>query len=243
MPRRVTHAVPLLGAGRHTHPRHGGCLVELAGSLIGGPWSDRPASLDPVLGHLLRTVNDRCGADERPALAQLTPWLADLRPGHDRPGRDRFDHGVVPTAVTKAALPLVRSSALRRALVLAGPGADGPRSGEPLRFGPGWCGHRAAIQFVTSAVRVVREDRGDAGLRHLLVGTLTELRLHSGLPPMPAMDRAARHCRLAVPVVGEIRAPGGDGMHQYWTADVEGWPHWMRTADTNNTSLIEFSSH
>ena len=36
------HLVPLLSAGAHAHPRHGGCLLELASTLPGGPWADRP---------------------------------------------------------------------------------------------------------------------------------------------------------------------------------------------------------
>lgn len=72
------HLVPLLGSGRHQHPRVGGCLLELVATLPGGRWTDRPDTVDPVLGSLVRAVNDRTSPPERPALAPLIPWLAGL---------------------------------------------------------------------------------------------------------------------------------------------------------------------
>jgi hypothetical protein len=58
----------LLGAGAHTHPRHGGCLLELVSTPPGGARTDHPPRIDPVLGVLARAVNDATSSDQRPAL-------------------------------------------------------------------------------------------------------------------------------------------------------------------------------
>ena len=89
MRHRDVHLVPLLGAGAHTHPRHGGCLLDLVSTLPGGAWTDHPPGIDPVLGVLARAVNDATSSDQRPALAPRIPWLAALPPGTPRRGRRR----------------------------------------------------------------------------------------------------------------------------------------------------------
>jgi hypothetical protein len=80
MPDRDVHLVPLLAAGGHWHPRQGGCLLEVVSCLPGGAWTDHSPRIDPVLGVLVRAVNDASSDDQRPALAQLAPWLATLPP-------------------------------------------------------------------------------------------------------------------------------------------------------------------
>lgn len=76
-------ALPVLSAGRHRHPRDGGCAMEWASLLAGERWSDHPACTHPLLAHLTRSVNDRTSDDARTALAYLVPTLVGLR-GDDR---------------------------------------------------------------------------------------------------------------------------------------------------------------
>src|SRR5262245_35655834 len=65
----------VLKRGSHDHPRQGACLLELVGTLPGGPWSDRPANVGPVLARLGRLVNDLTGDSHRLQLLGLVPWL------------------------------------------------------------------------------------------------------------------------------------------------------------------------
>lgn len=226
----VTYTVPLLGAGRHTHPRHGGCLLEVVGSLIGGPWTDHPPAMDPLIGRLARSVNDLSSAEERPALVQAAPWLAHLC-------RDRVRLGrlVVLTAVINASLPLLNDPQRREALLLSQYEVDTPGAGRFASLASNRRRNRSAAHTVSAAAEAVGMAHGDAGLRHLLIDVMTALRRHCELPPVPAMDQPAAHCRVAVPVMGEIHAPGGDGMYCKWTALVEEWPIWMRPVEADTT--------
>ncbi|GCD19428.1 hypothetical protein CTKZ_09900 [Cellulomonas algicola] len=72
-------ALPVLSAGRHRHPRDGGCAMEWASLLAGERWSDHPACTDPLLAHLTRSVNDLVGDRARTALAHLVPTLVGVR--------------------------------------------------------------------------------------------------------------------------------------------------------------------
>jgi hypothetical protein len=60
-----------LERGRHASPRFGTCVMELASLLAGEEFSDRPASVSPVIGSLLRTYNDGLDDERRQDLARL----------------------------------------------------------------------------------------------------------------------------------------------------------------------------
>ena len=47
-----------LARGKHSSPRHGACVMELASMLAGEVFSDRPRSVSPVIGAFLRGYND-----------------------------------------------------------------------------------------------------------------------------------------------------------------------------------------
>jgi hypothetical protein len=47
-----------LARGKHTSPRSGACVMELASMLAGEPFSDRPAAVCPVVAAFLRAYND-----------------------------------------------------------------------------------------------------------------------------------------------------------------------------------------
>jgi hypothetical protein len=55
----VSYQTITLGKGRHDSPEGGACVMELASMLAGEPFSDRPRSVCPVIGSLLRAYNDR----------------------------------------------------------------------------------------------------------------------------------------------------------------------------------------
>lgn len=47
-----------LARGKHSSPRHGACVMELASMVAGERFSDRPRSVSPVIGAFLRGYND-----------------------------------------------------------------------------------------------------------------------------------------------------------------------------------------
>jgi hypothetical protein len=54
----VSHQTVTLSRGKHTSPRSGACVMELASMLAGGEFTDRPASVCPVVAAFLRAYND-----------------------------------------------------------------------------------------------------------------------------------------------------------------------------------------
>jgi len=66
---------PTLVRGRHPSPRFGTCVMELASLLAGEPFSDRPATVSPVIGALLRTYNDGVDDERRQDLSELAPVI------------------------------------------------------------------------------------------------------------------------------------------------------------------------
>lgn len=54
----VSHQTVKLSTGKHSSPEHGACVMELSSMLAGEPFTDRPASVCPVIGSFLRSYND-----------------------------------------------------------------------------------------------------------------------------------------------------------------------------------------
>jgi hypothetical protein len=54
----ISHQVVRLSRGKHSSPERGVCVMELASMLAGERFSDRPRSVDPVVGAFLRGYND-----------------------------------------------------------------------------------------------------------------------------------------------------------------------------------------
>jgi hypothetical protein len=54
----VSHQTVTLSRGKHTSPRSGACVMELASMLAGEEFTDRPASVCPVVAAFLRAYND-----------------------------------------------------------------------------------------------------------------------------------------------------------------------------------------
>src|SRR5947209_15409614 len=57
-----------LGPGRHDGPGSEVCVMELASMLAGERFSDRPASVCPIVGAILRAYNDNVQNRRRPDL-------------------------------------------------------------------------------------------------------------------------------------------------------------------------------
>jgi len=211
-----TYQVPLLAAGRHTHPRRGGCLVEVAGALPGGSWTDRPAWGDPVLAALARAVNDATSDAGRRALAPLAPWL--LVP----PGPDQHLAGALAVLHTAGtALSAAADPAQARVLSAALDAGGTARAVGPVRPLPsGLLRHlrwrRQAVHAVRLAAAVVAANAGPAGqaaaddeLSRLLTGALDRWRHACGLPPVPAPPPEAQLDRGCVTVATQLVRPDG----------------------------------
>jgi len=210
-----TYQVPLLAAGRHTHPRRGGCLVEVAGALPGGPWTDRPRSVEPVLAALARAVNDATSDPGRRVLAPLAPWL--VAP----PGPDQHLAGAL-VVLHAAGTALAAADPAQAGVLSAALDAGGTvRAGALVRPLPGGLLHRArwrwqAVHAVRLAAAVVAGNAGPADqaaaddeLRRLLTGALDRWRGGCGLPPVPAPPPSAQLARHCVTVATRLVRPDG----------------------------------
>ncbi len=61
----VNHQTIRLSKGKHATPHEGACVMELASMLAGESFTDRPATVCPVIGGFLRAYNDRIDDDRR----------------------------------------------------------------------------------------------------------------------------------------------------------------------------------
>src|SRR6201987_3680512 len=77
--RAISHQNVRLGPGRH--PRPGGvvCVMELASMLAGERFGDRPASVCPVIGAILRAYNDNVDDRRRQDLYRFAADAVDTR--------------------------------------------------------------------------------------------------------------------------------------------------------------------
>jgi len=61
----VSHQTIRLSAGKHSSPKEGACVMELASMLAGESFTDHPACVCPVIGSFLRAYNDSVGDERR----------------------------------------------------------------------------------------------------------------------------------------------------------------------------------
>jgi hypothetical protein len=71
----ASHQTIRLSKGKHASPSEGACVMELASMLAGEPFSDRPASVCPVIAGFMRAYNDRVDDDRR---QDLYRYAADV---------------------------------------------------------------------------------------------------------------------------------------------------------------------
>lgn len=230
--------VPLFSRGRHTTPRAGGCLMELVGATVGGPWTDRPACTSPLLAHLARAANDHSSPTARPALATLIPYLIS------DPGRLDIQAdlaaGTTVLAAAHAAAPPDLLAELHQQLQQAANDADLPRRRLP-RLTP--MRHRHRFLAVTDlALRAIYDttdpaDR-DTILRTLLVEAINAQRRLQGLPlvspPTESPDPAA------LTVLTRLVVPSGADWHELEVRlDPEHLPAWLAEAWLHRQAELE----
>jgi hypothetical protein len=75
----VNHQTIRLSKGKHATPSEGACVMELASMLAGEPFSDRPATVCPVIGGFLRAYNDRIDDDRRQDLYRYASEVVGTR--------------------------------------------------------------------------------------------------------------------------------------------------------------------
>ncbi len=77
----ATYQTVKLSAGRHPGPHLGACVMELASMLAEEPFTDRPVTISPVLGALLRTYNDGLDDARRQHLYPLASLIVGTHAG------------------------------------------------------------------------------------------------------------------------------------------------------------------
>jgi hypothetical protein len=79
----VSHQTIKLSRGKHRSPEEGACVMELASMLAGERFSDRPASVCPVIGSFLRAYNDSIDDFRRQDLYAYASRVVDSRSSKD----------------------------------------------------------------------------------------------------------------------------------------------------------------
>src|SRR5271170_2977442 len=89
-PQAISHQNVRLGPGRHPRPGKVVCVMELASMLAGERFGDRPTSVCPVIGSILRAYNDNVDDRRRQDLYRFATDAVDTRRDH-RVQRRRAD--------------------------------------------------------------------------------------------------------------------------------------------------------
>ncbi len=75
----ASHQTIRLSKGKHATPSEGACVMELASMLAGEPFSDRPASVCPVIAGFMRAYNDRVDDERRQDLYRYAAEVVGTR--------------------------------------------------------------------------------------------------------------------------------------------------------------------
>ena len=191
--------VPVLLAGHHGNPRRGACLMEVVSAVPGGPWTDHPALVPPVLAAACRAVNDCLPDAERASLLAFVPWI---------------DMGRSPPAT------LMRAELGERLARLAESYPGGPLPGSGTRR------PAVAARAVKRAIHVL--NRGPAAvdlLRRLLLDSVNLVRASAGLDLVSEPDLRIRSVVRSLPMKISYFCPGDRSWaYPHCAADVAGWP-------------------
>ncbi len=77
------HQTVRLSRGKHSSPRDGACVMELASLLAGEPFTDHPRSVCPIIAAFLRGYNDAVDSDRRQDLYRYASEAVGSRGGPD----------------------------------------------------------------------------------------------------------------------------------------------------------------
>jgi hypothetical protein len=75
----VSHQTIKLSKGKHSSPRDGACVMELASMLAGEKFTDHPESVCPAIGSFLRAYNDAVEDDRRQDLYAYASQVVGTR--------------------------------------------------------------------------------------------------------------------------------------------------------------------
>ena len=155
-----SHQTVRLGVGKHDGPGPEVCVMELASMLAGERFSDRPASVCPVLGAILRVYNDNLSDVLRGDLYRYAAEAVGTRGNYSLQRRRAV-----------AALTWARERHLAR---------RGPRLRQPPRQpDPDWSPEQIAEHVVSALGRRIAADGHNA-----MLGLLDEL-IALGLERVP----------------------------------------------------------
>jgi hypothetical protein len=73
------HQTVRLSKGKHATSGEGACVMELASMLAGEPFTDRPASVCPVIAGFMRAYNDRIDDERRQDLYRYASEVVGTR--------------------------------------------------------------------------------------------------------------------------------------------------------------------
>jgi hypothetical protein len=139
----ATYQTVKLSAGRHPGPHLGACVMELASMLAEEPFTDRPATISPVIGALLRTYNDGLDDARRQDLYPLASLIVGT---HASRGieEERASRCLAFARGLGARLPSGRAAMGMNTAEASGSWA----ALAALRTGPSAAAHERTLQFV-----------------------------------------------------------------------------------------------
>jgi hypothetical protein len=76
---QASHQTIRLSKGKHASPSEGACVMELASMLAGEPFTDRPATVCPVIAGFMRAYNDRVDDERRQDLYRYAAEVVGTR--------------------------------------------------------------------------------------------------------------------------------------------------------------------
>src|SRR5690242_14009799 len=171
--RAISHQNVRLGPGRHPRPGQEVCVLELASMLAGDRFGDRPVSVCPVIGAILRAYNDNVDDRRRQDLYRFAADVVGTRRDY-RVQRHRAD------AAIDWALSLYHQNG---GTLLAPPDPEGPRDEigyyvvGALHGRGRWSDdeHASMIGLLENLIEIDREPALDAMLAEPLVPLVADL--------------------------------------------------------------------
>ena len=150
----ATYQTVKLSAGRHPSPHLGACVMELASMLAEEPFTDRPATISPVIGALLRTYNDGLDDARRQDLYPLASLIVGTTASRSAED-ERASRCLAFARSLGASLPSGRA-----AMGMSTAEASGSWAAlAALRAGPSADAHQRTLEFVRELAAMASSHR------------------------------------------------------------------------------------